>query len=53
MPKKKVRVKETRVYSGGFPETRKQRDKFYRLLERTGKMKLIFDNKEVIIREVK
>ena len=41
------------MYSSGFPETRKERDKFYRLMERTGTMKLLFDNKEVIIREVK
>jgi len=53
MLKKKAKVKEFRMYSGGFPETREERDKFYWLMEKTGIFKQIFDNKEIIAREVK
>jgi len=50
---KKKPVKEFRMYSGGFPESRKDRDKFYWLMERTGIFKRIFDRKEIIARDVK
>jgi len=53
MLKKKPKVKEFRMYSGGFPETREERDKFYWMMEKTGIFKQIFDNKEIIVRDVK
>ena len=53
MFKKKARAKEFRMYSGGFPESRKERDKFYWLMEKTGIFKQIFNNKEIIARKVK
>jgi hypothetical protein len=52
MLKKKAKVKEFRMYSGGFPETREERDKFYWIMEKTGIFKQIFDNKIVMAREV-
>ena len=53
MLKKKAKVKEFRMYSSGFPESRKERDKFYWQMEKTGIFKQIFDNKEIIVRDVK
>ena len=53
MPKKKTSAKEFRMYSGGFPESRKDRKKFYWMMEKTGIFKQIFDNKEIIARDVK
>ena len=53
MLRKKAKVKEFRMYCSGFPESRKERDKFYWIMERTGIFKQIFDNKEIITREVK
>lgn len=54
MLRKKARViKEFRMYSGGFPETREERDRFYWIMEKTGIFKQIFDNKIVIARELK
>lgn len=52
MLKKKAAVKEFRMYSGSFPDTREERDKFYWIMERTGIFKQIFDNKEIIVRNV-
>ena len=49
--------KEFRIYCPGkFPQSRKERNEFYRLMERMGIMKLIFgsfENKEIIVRGVK
>ena len=53
MLRKKAKVKEFRAYFSGFPETREERDKFYRIMERTGTFKQIFDNKEIIVREIR
>ena len=53
MPRKKAKVKELWMYSSGFPESRKERDKFYWMMEKTGIFKQIFDNKEIIARKVK
>ena len=53
MFKKKARAKEFRMYSSGYPETREERDKFYWRMEKTGIFKQIFDNKVIIVREVK
>lgn len=39
------------MYNSGLPKTRKERDKFYRILERTGIMKQIFDDNEILIRK--
>lgn len=50
------KVKEFRIYCPAkFPESRKERNEFYRFMERIGIMKLIFgsfESKEIIVREV-
>jgi len=46
-------VKEIRISCGGFPRTRKEQDKFYWIMEKTGMFNLIFNSKEIIVREVK
>ena len=50
-------AKEFRIYCPGkFPESRKERNEFYRLMEKMGIMRLIFGSfeyKEIIVREVK
>ncbi len=53
MLKKKAKVKEFRMYSGGFPDTREERDRFYWIMEKTGIFKQIFDRKEIIAREIR
>lgn len=53
MFKKKTKVKEFRMYSGEFPETREERDKFYWRMGKTGIFKQIFDNKEIIARDIR
>ncbi len=53
MRRKKPEVKEFRMYTSSFPETRKERDKFYWIMEKTGIFKQIFDGKEIIVRDVK
>jgi len=53
MLRRKSKIKEFRMYSSGFPETRKERDKFYWIMEKTGIFKQIFNNKEIIARDVK
>ena len=45
------RFKYTRMYlGGGLPETRKERDRLYRLMERTGIMKMLFSGSEIIVK---
>ncbi|MFC2035839.1 hypothetical protein ACFLUJ_06945 [Chloroflexota bacterium] len=50
MPKKKPEY--IRMYlGGGLPETRKERDKLYRLLERTNTMQMIMSGSEILVRK--
>lgn len=49
--------REFRMYCPGIlPESRKERNEFYRLMEKMGIMRMIFgtfDGKEIIVRELK
>lgn len=46
------RTKVIHMYSGGdFPKTRKERDKLYRILEKTKIMEMVFSNSEIIVKK--
>ena len=47
---KKKRTKELRMRMGVYPDTPKEREKAYKILERFGTLKELFSGREIIIK---